>query len=57
MFAGVMILDMILLAWMVTGYKYVDYTTGEGVVQDVDENYNMADNAAFEMKKKNEILE
>ena len=33
-----MILDMILLAWMATGYTYVDYTTGEGVVKDVDEN-------------------
>ena len=35
-----MILDMILLAWMATGYTYVDYTTGEGVVKDVDENGN-----------------
>ena len=35
-----MILDMILLAWMATGYTYVDYTTGEGVVKDVDENDN-----------------
>jgi len=40
LFAGVMILDMILLAWMATGYTYVDYTTGEGVVKDVDENDN-----------------
>ena len=33
---------MILLAWMATGYTYVDYTTGEGVVKDVDENENVA---------------
>lgn len=49
-----MILDMILLAWMATGYKYVDYTTGEGVVKDVDENDNVADNAAFEKEEKEE---
>ena len=54
LFAGVMILDMILLAWMATGYKYVDYTTGEGVVKDVDENDNVADNAAFEKEEKEE---
>merc|ERR1711953_1267283 len=41
LFAGVMILDMILLAWMATGYTYVDYTTGEGVVKDVDDNAEM----------------
>ena len=29
---------MILLAWMATGYKYVDYTTGEGVTKDVEDN-------------------
>merc|ERR1712080_478686 len=40
LFAGVMVLDMILLAWMATGYKYVDYTTGEGVTKDVDNNDN-----------------
>ena len=52
LFAGVMILDMMLLAWMATGYKYVDYTTGEGVVKDKDENDNVADNAAFEKEEK-----
>ena len=36
-----MILDMVLLAWMATGYKYVDYTTGEGVTRDVDSNDNV----------------
>ena len=40
MFAGIMVLDMILLAWMATGYKYVDYTTGEGVTKDVNYNDN-----------------
>ena len=43
-----MILDMILLAWMATGYTYVDYTTGEGVVKDVDEN----DNSELEASEK-----
>ena len=43
---------MMLLAWMATGYKYVDYTTGEGVVKDKDENDNVADNAAFEKEEK-----
>ena len=52
LFAGVMILDMMLLAWMATGYKYVDYTTGEGVVKDKDENDNVADDAAFEKEEK-----
>ena len=33
-----MVLDMILLAWMATGQKYVDYTTGEGVTKDVEDN-------------------
>ena len=33
-----MVLDMILLAWMATGYKYVDYTTGEGVTKDVNDD-------------------
>ena len=48
-----MVLDMILLAWMATGYKYVDYTTGEGVLKDVDVN----DNTEGETKKesKNEM--
>ena len=36
-----MVLDMILLAWMATGYKYVDYTTGDGVTRDVDDNENL----------------
>ena len=29
---------MVLLAWMATGYKYVDYTTGEGVVRDENDD-------------------
>ena len=33
-----MVLDMILLAWMATVHKYVDYTTGEGVTKDVEDN-------------------
>ena len=40
LFAGVMVLDMILLGWMAMGYKYVDYTTGEGVVKDDDQRCN-----------------
>ena len=35
-----MVLDMILLAWMATGYKYVDYTTGEGVTKDLEDDDN-----------------
>ena len=34
---------MILLAWMATGYKYVDYTTGEGVTKDLDDDDNKDD--------------
>ena len=40
LFAGVMVLDMILLGWMAMGYKYVDYTTGEGVVKDDEQRSN-----------------
>jgi len=29
LFAGLMFVDMLLLAWMASRYKYVDYTTAE----------------------------
>ena len=44
---------MILLAWMATGYTYVDYTTGEGVVKDVDENDNVEVVASEKGEKEN----
>ena len=50
-----MILDMILLGWMATGYKYVDYTTGEEVTQEVDDNDNLETSKSN--KKDNEVTE
>ena len=37
LFASLMIIDMFILAFMATRYTYVDYTTGEGVVRDTDD--------------------
>ena len=44
---------MILLAWMATGYKYVDYTTGEGVTKDVKDDDNKENNSDAGAKASN----